>query len=236
MKILVIDPVAAPGLVEEDEEYLRSVASPGTEIEVKALSRGPLSIETHFDVAHASPEILKIVKERSHEVDAIVINCFADPAVEAAREIADKVVVGPAEAAMSIALHLGHKFSVISVLPNTPSWVELQALKLGVERRLASAIGIELPVLQLEHRPERTLEAILSAAREAISRDGAEVIVLGCTGMAALAEAVQEKLPVPVIEPAAAALKMAELLVALGLRHRHGSTYLTPSPEKLVGY
>ncbi len=236
MRILVVDPVTTREWVDEDVAYLRRVAGPETQLSVETLPRGPLSIETHHDVAYAAPEILKIVKARAPEVDAIVINCFADPAVEAAREVTDKVVVGPAEAAMSIALHLGHKFSVISVLPNTASWVELQALKLGVERRLASAIGIEIPVLELERSPERTVEAIVSAAERAISRDGAEVIVLGCTGMAALAQAVRERLAVPVVEPAAAALKLAELLVSLGLRHRRGGTYLPPSPEKLIGY
>lgn len=236
MKILVVDPVATQKWVGDDLAYLRGLAGPGTELSVVSLSRGPASIETFHDVAYAAPEILEIVKTRASEVDAIVINCFADPAVEAARELTDKVVMGPAEAAMSLALHLGHKFSVISVLPNTASWVELQALKLGVERRLASAIGIEIPVLELERHPELTVKTIVSAAERAISRDGAEVIVLGCTGMAALAQAVQEELPVPVIEPAAAALKLAELLVSLGLRHRRGGTYLPPSPEKLIGY
>jgi allantoin racemase len=136
---------------------------------------------------------------------------------------------------MSLALHLGRKFSVISVLANTASWVEIQALKFGVERRLASAIGIEIPVLELENSPDRTVAAIVAAAQEAIARHGAEVIILGCTGMAALASAVRERLSVPVIEPAAAAVKLAELLVSLGLRHHRGRTYLPPSPDKIRG-
>ncbi|MGY4707633.1 aspartate/glutamate racemase family protein [Candidatus Bipolaricaulota sp. J31] len=236
MRILVIEPVVNGRWAEEDRAYFQELVGPGTEVELVPITRGPRSIETFYDVAYAAPEILRVVRERAGEVDALVINCFADPAVDAARELTDRVVVGPAEASMSLALHLGRKFAVVSVLPNTASWVEVQALKFGVERRLAAAVGIEIPVLELESFPKRTVDAIVSAARETVERDGAEVIVLGCTGMAALASAVRERLPVPVIEPAGAAVKLAELLVALGLRHHRGRTYLPPVPEKIVGY
>lgn len=112
----------------------------------------------------------------------------------------------------------------------------MQALKLGVERRLASALGVDIPVLELEKNLERTVDGIVEAAREAIERDGAEVIILGCTGMATLADRVRERLSVPIVEPAATTFKMAELLVKLGLRHHRGGTYLVPTLDKIVGY
>lgn len=236
MKILVIDPVTTSEWIAGDAAYLRGVADPGTELEVVALARGPASIETFHDVAYAAPEILRIVRDRAEEFDAIVINCFADPAVDAARELTDRVVLGPAETSMSLALHLGERFSVISTFANTGPWVRQQAVKLGVERRLASAIGIEVPVLELSRDPERTVAELVRAAELAVRRDGAEVIILGCTGMASLAQAVRERLPVPLIEPAAVALKTAELLVKLGLRHHRGGRYLIPDPGKISGY
>lgn len=236
MRILVIDPVTTKGWLKENEEYLQGVADPGTELEVVALDRGPRSIETFYDAAYAGPGILRLVRERGAEFDAVVINCFADPAVDAARELTDKVVLGPAETSMSLALHLGARFSVISTFANTAPWVRLQAVKLGVEGRLASAIGVEVPVLELTQDPERTVKELVAAAKLAIETDGAEVIILGCTGMATLASEVRKRIDAPLIEPAAATLKTAELLVKLGLRHRRGGLYLVPQPEKIVGY
>lgn len=236
MRVLVIDPVATQEWVEKDAEYLRGIAAPGTELSVVALPRGPASIETFYDVAYAAPEVLHIVHDQAEGFDAIMINCFADPAVDAARELTDRVVLGPAETSMALALHLGDRFSVISTFANTAPWVRQQAVKLGVERRLASAIGIEVPVLELSREPERTVEELVRAAGLAVERDGAEVIILGCTGMATLAQAVRARLPVPLIEPAAATLKTAELLVSLGLRHHRGGRYLIPNPDKLRGY
>lgn len=236
MKILAISPVVSQELLAGDAEYFRRLADPGTQVDVAGIEQGPTSIETFHDAVYAGPEILRIVRERHDAVDAIMVNCFADPAVDAAREITGKVVLGPAETSMSVALHLGAKFSVISILPNTAPWVRWQATKLGIESRLASAIGIDIPVLGLEKDLEETAAQIVKAAKQAIKIDGAEVIVLGCTGMATLAQAVREQLPVPLVEPAATTFKMAELLVKLGLRHHRGGLYLTASYDKIEGY
>ena len=236
MRILVISPVVSQALLKDDEEYFQGLADPETGVEVMGLEKGPASIETFQDAVYAGPDILRLVRERHETVDAIMINCFADPAVDAAREITDKVVLGPAETSMSVALHLGAKFSVISILSNTAPWVRWQARKLGIESRLASAIGIDIPVLGLEENPEETTSEIVEAAKSAIERDGAEAIVLGCTGMAAVAQAVREQLPVPLVEPAATTFKMAELLVKLGLRHHRGGLYLTACYDKIEGY
>ncbi len=236
MKILVISPVVSQELLKDDKEYFQGLADPATEVVVASIEKGPASIETFHDAVYAGPEILRIVRERHDAVHAIMVNCFADPGVDAAREITDKVVLGPAETAMSVALHLGATFSVISILPNTTPWVRWQARKLGVESRLASAIGIDIPVLEIDESAEATVNEILKAAELAIKRDGAEVIVLGCTGMVSVAQTVRERLSVPVVEPAATTLKMAELLVKLGLRHHHGGLYLSATFDKIQGY
>ncbi len=236
MKILVINPVTTAEWLAEDREYLQGIADTGTEVVMVGLEKGPKSIETYHDEVYAGPGVIRLVRELSDGVDAVMINCFADPAVDAAREVTEKPVLGPAETSMSVALHLGSAFSVISTFPNTEPWIKRQVRKLGVESRLASAVGVEIPVLDLEKNPDKTVDAIVSAANRAIEHDGAEVIILGCTGMAPLAQAVRERLSVPLIEPAAVTLKMAELLVKLGLRHHRGRSYLIPSFDKIEGY
>jgi allantoin racemase len=236
LRILVISPVVSQQLLKGYYEYFQGVADPTTEVELVGVERGPTSIETFHDAVYAGPEILRLVRERHETVDAIMINCFADPAVDAAREITDKVVLGPAETSMSVALHLGSRFSVVSVLPNTPYWVGWQARKLGIESRLASAIGVDIPVLEIDDAAEVTANEIVKAAELAIKRDGAEVIVLGCTGMVSVAQTVRERLSVPLVEPAATTFKMAELLVKLGLRHHRGGLYLSARYDKIKGY
>jgi len=70
-------------------------------------------------------------------------------------------------------------------------------------------------VLDLDDR-DRTLAAVAEEAQRAIKEDGAAVIVLGCTVMGPIADALAERLGVPVIEPGTAALKLAEAFAAPG--------------------
>lgn len=225
-KVLVIDPVTDPGLGDHSGRYYHQLAADsGMQIDNVVLTAGPASVETLFDEAFSGPGIIELVIANRDRYDGIIINCFADPAVEAARELVEIPVIGPAEASLLLATTLGHKFSVISTFKNTGPWVERQARALGLESRMASAIGVEIPVLQLYSDPEATSREIIAAARTAIERDGAEVIVLGCTGMALLAESIRKDLGVPVVEPAAAALKTLQMLFDLGLRHSKVGIY-----------
>jgi allantoin racemase len=235
-KILFINPITTDSFNDMTKNYLEKIKSPDVEIEVVNIKDGPSSIETFYDEAFALPGILKTVNEYKTRCDAIVINCFADPAVNAAREITDIPVVGPAEASMMIALMLGHKFGVISTFRNTGPWVELQTRNMGIEQRLAGAVGIDIPVLELGSDLKKTARYLVDAARDLIESKGAEVIILGCTGMALVARIVKEELEVPVIEPMATAFKVAELIVSLKLTHSKTGLYMTPNKDKIKIY
>ena len=232
-KILVINPITTDSFNDMTKNYLEKIKSPDVEIEVVNIKDGPSSIETFYDEAFALPEILKTIDKYKLRCDAIVINCFADPAVNAARELTDIPVVGPAEASMMIALMLGHKFGVISTLRNSGPWIELQARNMGIEQRLAGAIGIDIPVLELGSDLKKTARYLVDAARDLIDSKGAEVIILGCTGMAPVARIVKEELEVPVIEPMATAFKVAELMISLNITHSKTGLYLNPDTNKI---
>lgn len=235
-KILIIEPITTDLFNDMTKKYLEEIKSPGVEIEVVNIKTGPSSIETFYDEAFALPGILKIVDEYKTKCDAIVINCFADPAVNAARELTDVPVVGPAEASMMITLMLGHKFGVISTFRNSGPWIELQARNMGIEKRLAGAIGIDIPVLELGKDLKKTVRYLVDAARDLIKLKGAEVIVLGCTGMAPVAKTIKEELEVPVIEPMATAFKVAELIIGLKLTHSKTGLYMTPDKDKIKSF
>ena len=232
-KILVINPITSDSFNNMVMSYLEELKSPDIEIEVVNIKAGPSSIETFYDEAFALPEILKTIEKYKAECNAIVINCFADPAVNAARELTDIPVVGPAEASMMIALMLGHRFGVISTFRNSGPWVELQARNMGIEEKLAGAIGVDIPVLELEKDFKKTVRYLINAARNLIDSKGAEVIVLGCTGMAPVARIIKKELGVPVVEPMTAAFKMAELMVSLKLNHSKIGLYMTPNRDKI---
>lgn len=250
-RVLVVNPVTTEAFKENLKPYLEELTA-GTDLiaDLAHLGAGPASVETLFDEGFAVPGVLELIARSAGRYDGFVVNCFADPGVEAARELVDVPVVGPAEASMFLATTLGHKFAVVSTFRNSGPWVERQARALGLESRLAWATGVEVPVLALNKDPHATTRLIVEAAREAIERHGAEVIVLGCTGMARLARTVREELNrarpgrespgeerpgvpvvdlgVPVVEPFAAALRTLEALLDLGLSHSKAGIYGGP--------
>jgi allantoin racemase len=60
--------------------------------------------------------------------------------------------------------------------------------------------------------------------------------VLGCAGMAGLCVTLQQRLGVPVIDGVAAAVKLSEALVSLGLKTSKVGDYATPLPKVYVGW
>ncbi len=241
MKIRAVTPIITesfgPMIIEEFER----VARRDTEISNVFLKRGPASVESAYDEALAIPEVIHRVYEAEAEgMDAVIINCFGDPGLDASREVVSIPVVGPCEASMHLASMLGHKFSVVTVLERLIPELEFHAQKYGVGWKLASARSVDLPVLDLEKGREQFVGRMVEKAVAAVREDGAHVIVLGCTGLAGLAEQVklglsQAGYEVPVIDPAATALKVAEALVESGLAHSK-LTYPQPPAKEMVGY
>jgi len=154
--------------------------------------------------------------------------------VKTAREITNIPVVGPGEASMVFAVALGHRFSVITVLKSAVPILSDMAKVLGVYEKLTSVRYVNIPVLELVDR-ERLKKALYQEMLNAIEKDGAHVLVLGCTGMRGVASDLRQMLKeegydVPVIDPLAASLKFAEALVRMGIKQSR-ITYMEP-PEK----
>lgn len=241
MRIRVVIPSITQGFEALGLEQYSPAARPGTEISVTLLDRGPASIESRYDETIATPDIVrKIVEAEKDGVDAVIIDCMADPGLEAAREMVSIPVIGPAETAMHIASILGHRFSVITVLDQLAPLFDGHAVKTGLVERLASVRAVNIPVLELVDT-ERLVRALVEQSAKAVREDGAHVIVFGCTGMIGLAGDVESGLEeqgiadVPVIDPAVLAVKIAEVLVDTGLSHSK-RTYPRPPEKLIVGY
>jgi len=218
------------------EEY-QLLMRPGNDIRVFALKEGPKSIEGACDVVAAEPGILRAIAEAEQAgVQACMINCFGDPAIEAAREVATVPVVAAGQSSMCLAATLGQSFSIITAVPEAKSPLWNRVCIIGLTSKLASIRDIDLPVLQLQEDRERLAERLLEESKHAINEDGAHVIVLGCTGMRGMARSLQEglkdaSLEVPVIDPLHAMIKYAEGLIDMGLNYSR-MTYCVPPAQR----
>jgi allantoin racemase len=247
VRIKVINPNTTASMTATIAAAARAVAAPGTEIVAATSSCGPVSIEGHYDEAVAVIGLLEEVRSGEADgCDAYVIACFGDPGLLAAREIAAGPVLGIAEAAMRAASFVATGFSVVTTLARTRVIAEHLALAYGLERACRRVRAVDIAVLQLDDPASNARALLFAECRRALAEDGSGAIVLGCAGMADLAAALSRDLGVPVIDGVAAAVKMAEALVGLGLKtskygdlayplakpYRGRLADLAPGPEK----
>jgi allantoin racemase len=237
MKLLLVNPNTSAAMTDGMAAQARTVAAPGTSIVGRQPSFGPVSIEGFFDEAFGAAGVAEVVKLAAPEgFDAVVIACFGDPGLDAARELTPAPVLGIAEAAFHAASMVATGFSIVTTMTRTCVIAERLVQRYGFERTCRGIHGTDIAVLALEHCGEDTIAQIEAAARAALARDRSEAIVLGCGGMAALCATLQQRLGVPVIDGVSAAVKFAESLVALGLHTAKVGDYAPPLPKRWVGW
>jgi Asp/Glu/hydantoin racemase len=214
-KILVINPNSTEAVtrgIDEACDALRMSGAP--QIECMTLKEGPPGIETQQHVDGVVSPLLNLVREKK-DYAAYVIACYSDPGLHTLREATRKPVLGISECGILTALTLGQKFGVIAILQKSiPRHLRYMGA-LGVMDRLAGELPVGLPVVELSNG-EKTLKKMIEVGRRLREEHGADVIVMGCAGMARYRKPLQEAVGVPVVEPTQAAVAMAIGRVRLG--------------------
>lgn len=236
IRIQLINPNTSAGMTEAIGQCARTVAAPGTVIDAVNPAMGPATIESHYDEALAVPGLLQAISHGMEQgAQGHIIACFGDPGLYAARERATGPVLGIAEAAMHMASMLGNRFAVVTTLKRTCHMAWMLAERYGMQRFCANVRGTDIPVAALERPSAALYQQLYDECRAAISQDGADVIILGCAGMAPLAQALARDLGVPVIDGVIAAVKQLEALIALGWNTSKQGDFALPATKPYTG-
>jgi allantoin racemase len=234
MRIFVINPNTSESMTGHIRRELEKIKRPDTELTVVNPAHGPVSIESEYDRAQAVPPMLELVYQANQEgYDAILLACFSDPGIDAAREVSEIPVVGIEEATLHVAAMLGHKFAMATAFPRHIPTRELHIRKLGMEHVYATTFAIEMTVLEMDADPQQAKARILELAREAVEEHGAEVLVLGCAGLTGYAKDIEQALGTIVLDPTSVAFKVAETMAELGLRHSKVGRYAKPPVKEI---
>ncbi len=213
---------------EDRRAFLQSKAGPGFEIGNIDRQDGPKTIESMYEEYLYIPVMIESVLQAEQEsYQAVITGCAGDPGLDAARELVRIPVTGPGESGMVLASMLGFRYSIITILDSVVRSSYELAHKVGTSEKLASVKAIGVPVLEVRKHEKSTYDALLRVAQEAIEKDRADVLVMGCASLSFYSEWLQEQLHIPVVNCLVAALKMAELLVSMNLSYSP-LTYQTP--------
>lgn len=212
--VLVLNPNSSQSVTDALHTALEPLRfSGGPAIHCATLAEGPPAIETDDHVSGVVEHVCAYVRREDENAGAFVIACFSDPGLRQARESSARPVFGMAESGLLTALAHGQRFGVISILESSLPR-HLQYIRdLGIESRLAADLPVGLGVLALEDH-DIALDRMCAVGARLRDEHGADVIVMGCAGMAALRAPLQENIGIPVIEPVQAAVTMAVGAVA----------------------
>ena len=214
--ILVINPNSTESMTRVIDEACEPLRIPGgPAIESATLKEGPPGIETQQHVDGLIPPLLAFVRKHEPRYDAFVIACYSDPGLHSVREVTKKPVLGIAECGILTALTLGQRFGVIAILQQSIARHLRYMGALGVMDRFAGELPVGLGIGELGDE-RRTYERMVDVGKRLRAEHGADVIVMGCAGMARHRKPLQDAVGVPVVEPTQAAVAMAIGRVRLG--------------------
>ena len=216
VRITVINPNSSDTVTQSIDKALDPLRwTGGPVIDCLTLREGPPGIETQCHVDGVISPLSDLIRAEDATTSAFVIACFSDPGLHSAREITSSAVFGIAESAYSMALNLGEKFGVIAILPESVIRQQRYVRQMGLSQRYAASLALNTGVSGLEG--DSAGDQLVAAGRVLIDTHGADVLILGCAGMARFRERIATELNVPVIDPCQAATIQAVASVLLAV-------------------
>ena len=216
VRITVINPNSSDTVTQSIDNALDPLRwTGGPVIDCLTLREGPPGIETQCHVDGVISPLSDLIRAEDATTSAFVIACFSDPGLHSAREITSSAVFGIAESAYSMALNLGEKFGVIAILPGSVIRQQRYIRQIGLSQRYAASLALNTGVSGLEG--DSAGDQLVAAGRVLIDTHGADVLILGCAGMARFRERIATELNVPVIDPCQAATIQAVASVLLAV-------------------
>ncbi|SPA38307.1 putative hydantoin racemase [Cupriavidus taiwanensis] len=235
MRILVLNPNTSEGITARLMAAANEAAAPGTELVPLTASRGVPYIATRAEAQIGGAIALEMLAEHHGQFDAAVIAAFGDPGLMGARELFDLPVVGMAEAAMLSACMLGRRFAIVTFARALGPWYEECVDMHGLRSRLAGIRMLDGSFASVSDVQEEKEAVLVELANRAVVEDEADVVILAGAPLAGLAARVRDRIPVPVVDQMAAAVKQAEALVALQPRKATAGTFRRPDAKPTLG-
>ncbi len=236
MRVIVVNVNTSPTMTSSIGDAARRYASPGTEVVALQPYFGAEAVDCNFESYLSAVAVMDRVLAYDEPYDAVVLAGFGEHGRDGLQELIEQPVVEICEASAHVAMMVGRAYSVVTTLQRSVPAIEDRLRLAGLWDRCASVRASGMSTLEVDNDPQAAVLAIVDEAAAAVKTDLAEVICLGCAGMAGLEEAITTALHVPVIDGVGAAVRLAEALVGLGLKTSKLSTFAPPEPKKIIAW
>ncbi len=218
--LYIINPNSSEAVTRGIDAAVEPLRALGRAIQCVTLPEGPPGIESQAQADETIPHMLSLAARLDADAAGFVIACFGDPGLHALRDRTSKPVLGIQESAVMTAMTLGQRFGIIAILPASIPRHLRAVSAMGANNRLAGDRALNLGVADLQDA-ETTLQRMAVVGRQLID-DGADVLILGCAGMAQYRMPLEAALGVPVVDPCQAATAMALTRIPMNQSHKPG--------------
>ncbi|NNE88297.1 MAG: Asp/Glu racemase [Silicimonas sp.] len=206
--ILVINPNSNPDVTAGLDAAMAPFRMDGSPpIECLTVSEGPFGIESQADSDAAVAPMLTLIKARP-DAAAVVIACYSDPGIDAAREISKAPVFGMQESGFLSAMARGDRIGVIAIADASILRHRKYLRRMGVLDRLVAERPLNMSVAETA-TGAGTFARLQSVSEVLVQKDQADVVVLGCAGLSAHRAKLEAAIGRPVVDPTQAAVAMA---------------------------
>jgi Asp/Glu/hydantoin racemase len=201
--------VVNPNTSQETTAAMVAIASEvaGEPVRGVTARRGPRIIMSPAALAEAAQAVVELVPELVG-AQAVIVAAFGDPGLEALRSLLSCPVTGIAEAGMVEAAALSPRFAVVTTTPDLADSINAKAEAAGYADFAGTWITDGDPATVMGN-PDLLVAALDAACRRAITQGGARAIVIGGGPLAVAARALAGTLPVPLVEPVPAAVRLS---------------------------
>jgi allantoin racemase len=236
MRIIVVNVNTSQTMTAVIAAAARRHASAGTEVVALQPYFGAEGVDCNCESYLSAVAVMDRVLAYDRPYDAVVLAGFGEHGRDGIQELIEQPVVEICEASAHMAMLIGRTYSVVTTLQRSVAAIEDRLRLAGLWDRCASVRASGMSTLEVDSDPQAAVRAVIAEARRAVETDHAEVICLGCAGMAGLEDALGSELDVPVVDGVGAAVRIAEAIVGLGLKTSKLCTYAPPDPKKIIAW
>ena len=235
MRLLLINPNTTAAVTERLAAVGRAVANPATEIVALTAPRGFPYVSARSEAQIAGVVAMEMIADHADGADGAIIAAFGDPGLNAARELLDFPVVGMLEAAILTSLMLGAKFAIVTFAAALGPWFGDCVAAHGMTHRCAAVRALDGVFASIADVQDEKESLIVDLANKAVRDDGADVVIFAGAPLAGLADRVRTRIPVPIVDPIAAAVKQVEALAQLAPGKSTAGSFARPAHKPNFG-
>lgn len=240
IKYIIPFPFDEEGIANRAAQIPAHILGPDTVVECVPVRNSITNLDSYYEATLLDAYVTEAgLLSEKEGFDAVCMDTVSDSGLYALRSQLSIPVIGPGLVSYCVASMVAKRFSIITMWDKWRHLYEKNLDTYHLWDKCASVRAINEEPNQkdlLAGKEDRVFGRLVEEAQRAVDEDGAGAILLGSTTMHEAVAYMQPRLPVPVINPGPVALKVAELLVQLGIAHSKKDFPQCASPDQDFKY